>query len=202
MPRPMPLVEPVTLTAVPFSILRPLLPGAAALGSTGQVAGPVVSAAAGDEARAALEGHVGPEPGQGDDDAIAQADQEIDVDEAPKQPGEPSGQLDKTEIGDRCLTADGREAAAVAVAKRPWWRTAVDPRADHLRHEGTLLVGDRRDARESLACSVQSVAGVPDDEDVGMIAKTEIEADLDTPRPVRGNGEPARDRRRGDTGRP
>src|SRR5262249_6228111 len=118
MPRPMPLVEPVTITVFPFSILRLLLLGAAALWSTGQVAGPVVSAAAGAEARAGLEGHVGPEQSQGDDNAIAQADQEIDVDKAPKQPGEPSGQLDKTEIGDRCLTADGREAAAVAVAKR------------------------------------------------------------------------------------
>src|SRR5215471_2600180 len=105
MPRPMSLVEPVTITVFPFSILRLLLLGAAALWSTGQVARPAVSAAAGDEARAALKGHIGPQPSQGDDDAIAQADQEIDVDEAPKQPGEPSGQLDKTEIGDRCLTA-------------------------------------------------------------------------------------------------
>ena len=42
-----------------------------------------VAFAAGDEARAALEGDVAPQPGQRDDDAVAQPDEEVDVGDAP-----------------------------------------------------------------------------------------------------------------------
>src|SRR5207245_7474842 len=74
--------------------------------------------AAGDEARAALVGDVGPEPVEQHRQPVAEADQERDVDGAPEQPGEPAAQLDETEIADRDLAPDGREIAGMPVAER------------------------------------------------------------------------------------
>ena len=51
------------------------------------------AAAPRDEARAALEGDVVPQPGEGDHEAVAHLDQEEDVDHAPEQPAEKSREL-------------------------------------------------------------------------------------------------------------
>ena len=48
----------------------------------------------GDQPRAAAEGDEIPEPGEGDDEAVLQADQEIDVRHAPEQPADEAFQLE------------------------------------------------------------------------------------------------------------
>src|SRR5579863_8001128 len=74
---------------------------------------------AGDEPRAAIAGGVDPKPVQGHGQAVAQADQEIDVGDAPGPPGEPATQLDPSEIDDGGALADGGEAAVVPVTEGP-----------------------------------------------------------------------------------
>ena len=57
-------------------------------------------------ARAALERDIGPHPIERDDDAVAEADQEIDVHDAPDEPGEPAAQAQPAEIHHRGLAPD------------------------------------------------------------------------------------------------
>src|SRR3954468_6296553 len=47
----------------------------------------------GDQPGTALERQIGPRPAQRDDEAVADADQEVDVRDAPHQPAEKAGQL-------------------------------------------------------------------------------------------------------------
>ena len=75
-------------------------------------------AAFGDEAGATIECCIGPGPIEEDDDAVAEADEEPEMREAPQQPGEKAGEADAAEIGDRRLAADGGEIAEVGVAER------------------------------------------------------------------------------------
>ena len=54
-----------------------------------------------DEACAPLEREIGSRPLQHDDDSVAKANQNHDVEKEPCQPGERPGELDPAEIGDR-----------------------------------------------------------------------------------------------------
>ena len=57
---------------------------------SGRSGGSVLEFAAGDEACPAIEGEIGPQPLQGDDQAVAHADQKIDVGDAPDPPCDPA----------------------------------------------------------------------------------------------------------------
>src|SRR5215212_6909816 len=48
-----------------------------------------------DQAGAAFEGEVGPQPLHGDQDPVAEADQEVDVRQAPDEPGQNAGQAQR-----------------------------------------------------------------------------------------------------------
>ena len=61
--------------------------------------------------RAPLERDVFPRPGEGDDEATAYLDQEIDVDRAPEQPAKEAGELEAPEVHHRRPAADGGEIA-------------------------------------------------------------------------------------------
>src|SRR5690349_14463683 len=74
---------------------------------------------AGEEPRAAIARGADPKPVQGHGQAVTQADQEIDVGDAPGPPGEPAAQLDPPEIDDGGALADGGEATVVPVAEGP-----------------------------------------------------------------------------------
>src|SRR5579863_1105845 len=88
-----------------------------------------LAGALGNEARRALIAGMNPEPAQGDPKAVAQADQEVDVGDAPDPPCDGSAQLDPAEIDHRLAFADLGEAAGMAVAK--WSRClACEPRLD------------------------------------------------------------------------
>src|SRR5205823_7426352 len=72
---------------------------------------------AGDEARAALEGEVGPQPVEQHGKPVAETDKEVDVNDAPEQPGEAAAQSHCSEIGNGERAADRCQAAEVAIAK-------------------------------------------------------------------------------------
>src|SRR5713226_9151796 len=75
---------------------------------------------AGDQPSAVLECHIGPKPVEQHRHAVAKADQEQHVDAAPEQPGEPAGESNPAEIGDRDLASDRRKVAIVAIAEGRW----------------------------------------------------------------------------------
>src|SRR5258708_24966595 len=69
-----------------------------------------LAAALRDQPRGALISGINPEPAQRDAEAVAQADQEIDVGDAPDPPGEIAAQLDPAEIDDCLALADLAQA--------------------------------------------------------------------------------------------
>src|SRR6187399_2318673 len=71
-----------------------------------------------DQPRRALVAGVDPQPAQRDAEPVAQADQEVDVGEAPDPPGEVAAHLDPAEIDHGLFLADLRETAGVLVAER------------------------------------------------------------------------------------
>src|SRR5580704_9752003 len=71
-----------------------------------------------DQPRAALEGDVVPQPGEGHHEAVPDLDQEEDVDDAPEQPAEEALELQSAELHDRGAPADGGEIALVTIAER------------------------------------------------------------------------------------
>src|SRR3984893_16229303 len=83
-----------------------------------------------DEARAALEGDVVPQPDERHHEAVPDLDQEEDVDDAPEQPAEESAQLQRPELHDRGAPPDGGEIALVTIAERRGRGRAGDPRRD------------------------------------------------------------------------
>src|SRR5204863_9175147 len=82
-----------------------------------------------DQPRGALVAGVNPQPAQRDAEPVAQADQEVDVGEAPDPPGEIAAHLHPAEIDHRLFLADLREAAGMLVAERRQ-RAAAEPRLD------------------------------------------------------------------------
>src|SRR6266508_5025550 len=82
-----------------------------------------------DQPCGALVAGVDPQPAQGDAEAVAQPDQEVDVGDAPDPPGEIAAQLDAAEIDHRLFLADLREAAGMLVAERRQ-RAAAEARLD------------------------------------------------------------------------
>src|SRR6266700_3836672 len=67
-----------------------------------------LAAALRDQPRGALVARVDPEPAQGDAEPMAQADQKVDVRDAPDPPGEGAAELDRSEIDHRQPLADLR----------------------------------------------------------------------------------------------
>src|ERR1700729_3261943 len=63
-----------------------------------------------DQARGALIAGVDPEAADRDAQGVAQADQEVDVRDAPYPPGQRAAQLDRSEIDHRLALADLRQA--------------------------------------------------------------------------------------------
>jgi len=72
---------------------------------------------AGDEARAALVGHVRPEPLDENQQAIAEANQEENVNEEPGKPGDEAGDVNFAELRDGGVAADGGQRTLVPVVE-------------------------------------------------------------------------------------
>src|SRR5215472_10604187 len=147
-------------------------PGAASLS-------PVSGRGTGDEAGAALEADIGPEPFREDEDPVAVADQEKHVDHAPEQPGKKAAHPDPAEIRHGRGPADGGERAVVAVAEVCFLHLALEPLAQQPGHEGTLLLGGGGEARYGPAVPSDDKRRIADDEDLRMARQAEIGIDLD-----------------------
>ncbi len=155
-----------------------------------------------DQPRAALEGHVVPQPGERHHETVPDLDQEEDVDDAPEQPAEEAAQLQAAELHHRGAPSDGGEIALVAIAERRRRRRAGDACRDQPSHIAAHLLGGGRDARNAAARRIGHGGGVADREHLGEAAHREIRLDLHAPGAVMRGVKPAR-RRRGDhAGRP
>src|SRR6478735_8762957 len=91
-----------------------------------------LAAALRNEPRRALIADVNPQPAQGNAEPVAQADQKIDVRDAPYPPRDGATQLDAAEIDHRLALADLRQAAGMLVPERSG-RGAAQPRLDGVR---------------------------------------------------------------------
>src|SRR5438270_551810 len=131
-----------------------------------------------DETGAAVPRDVNPQPAQGDRQAIAQADQKIDVGQAPDPPSKPSADLQPTEVDDRRAFADGREIAGMPIAKGADSRISAEPRLDGLRDVQTLLLGGRRYSGNRIPVPRIDGCGVADDEDLRMSGDAQIRLDF------------------------
>src|ERR1700737_1783168 len=108
-----------------------------------------LAAALGNQPRGALIAGINPQPAEGDAKPVAQADQKIDVRDAPYPPCKRAAQLEASEIDHRLPLADLRQAAGVLVAE---WRlfVAAQARFDRFGDITPLLLGRRRNAGHRL----------------------------------------------------
>ena len=93
----------------------------------------------GDQSRTALIGQVRPQPIDRDCHAVAKADQEVNVRQAPHQPGNAAGQREPAEIDDGFLAADRCEIAEVAITERPRGPGVGNARGDNAGDIGACL---------------------------------------------------------------
>src|SRR5262249_52480426 len=71
-----------------------------------------------DQPLSALEREIVPQPGERDDKAVAQPDQEIDVRHRPEQPGDEALEVGAAELDHGAAPADRGEVAGMAIAER------------------------------------------------------------------------------------
>src|SRR5258707_5310266 len=101
---------------------------------------------AGDQASAALEGEIGPQPVERHDDAVPEADQKVDVRDHPDQPGHKAAQPNPAKIDDGGFAPDGGEIAIVAISERFNSLHAAQASFNEVADVTALLFGDRGDA--------------------------------------------------------
>src|SRR5690349_2484858 len=87
---------------------------------------------AGDESRAPGVGEPSPDPIEEHGRTVAEADETIDMDDAPQHPGKPARELEPGQICHCRRATDRRKRALVAIAERRRWRRAGRAPADHL----------------------------------------------------------------------
>src|SRR5439155_12726296 len=152
---------------------------------------------AGDQLRAASERDVVEQPLQRDQQAVARADQKIDVRHAPDQPGQPALHAYAPEVDHGGVAANRRQGTVVPVAERRRFRTAEHPGADHFGSVDAALLRRRGDPGQRLAVLDQR-GRITDDEDVGMPRYREIGPHLHPAGAIGWRAEPFRCWRGGD----
>ena len=110
------------------------------------------------------------------DQSVAEADQKVDVHDAPGEPAEPSAQPEPAEIGDRLAPADYRQAADIAIPERPRFGSAGEPGCDHARDIGALLLRNGRDTRQRAGAALD-MGGIADDKYLAMAGQRQVRAD-------------------------
>ena len=131
---------------------------------------------ASDQAGAPLVREIGPCPLDHHDETIAEPDQEKNVDEQPRQPGEISRQFELAQLGDGGGAADRGQAAFVVIVKiasRLMLQVASDGFCDPV----PLLDGDRRDSGEHLAVFVRECGQVAENKYFPVPGNAEIGLD-------------------------
>ena len=138
--------------------------GATAAAPPGTLASPFSQSCTGDEAAAAPEGQVGPEPGSQNSEAVAHTDQKSNMGRAPKPPCRSAAHANSAEVRDRCLPSDRGKASIMAVAERRWRGPAGESSTDCPGCVGAALFRRRRKARRRHATPSIARGRVADDE--------------------------------------
>src|SRR5437763_14499397 len=90
------------------------------------------SGLAGDQASAAFEGQVIPQPAEADGEAVAKSDEKIDMGHRPEDPGGEARDLQPPEGDDRPAAADGGQLSLAGWLEDRWFTTG-EARADDAR---------------------------------------------------------------------
>jgi len=126
----------------------------------------------GDEAGTSGVGEVGPGPLEEDEDAVAESNEEVEVNEGPGQPCRCAAELKAFEIGNAGVASDGGEAAFVEIPE-VLWRFAADHACDVFGGVFAALHGGGSDAGDGTSFFIFDAHGVPDDLDFGMAGNAE-----------------------------
>src|SRR6266540_5923957 len=154
-----------------------------------------------DEPRTALPGQIGPRPLEQDDEPVAEADEVEDVHETPEEPGGESGEPDPSQVRDGRSASQHGEIARVTVTKG-LEGLASTGEFDVPGGVTSLLDRHLRDAGQSLSSPVGKTGEISDHKDLRMAGNGQVGLDCDTPRPVQGDPERAREPGGSDTGGP
>src|SRR5258708_8978563 len=136
-----------------------------------------LAAALGNQPRRALIAHVNPQPAQRDAESVAQADQEIDVRDAPDPPCKGAAELDAAEIDNRLALADLRQAAGMLVTERSDF-AAVQPRFYRFGNITSLLLGGWCNAWDWVSVRTVDSDGIADRKNIGMVGNGKIRENL------------------------
>src|ERR1700720_4694571 len=136
-----------------------------------------LAASLGDQPRRTLIARVNPQPAQRDAEPVAQADQEIDVRDAPDPPCDGAAQLDAAEIDNRLALSDLRQAAGMFVTERSD-RATAQPRLYRFGYIAALLLGRGCNARDRLSVRAVDRDGIADRKNIGMAGNGKIRENL------------------------
>src|SRR5258705_4308841 len=150
-----------------------------------------LAAALGNQPRRALIAHVNPQPAQRDAEPVAQADQEVDMRDAPDPPCKGAAQLNAPEIDDCLALADLRQTAGMLVTERSDF-AAAQPRLDRFGDITSLLLGRRCDAGHRLSIRTVDSDGIADRKNIGMAGNGKIRENLQALGSVGGGVKPIR----------
>src|SRR5258707_10969412 len=117
---------------------------------------------------ASLEGEVIPKPIEGDDEAIAQADQKINVSDAPEQPAHKALEFKRPEFYNRGTPADCRQIAKMDIAKWLAGLTACDATDEQFADVLPHLFCRWCDTGNRITRAVRDRRGVTDDKNFWM----------------------------------
>src|SRR5690606_27104257 len=149
----------------------------------------------------AFAGEVGPEPAHHDEEAVAEADQEHDVEKEPEEPGDDPAELHAEDMSYRLAAADGCHRTLIDVFEI-FPGAALEFPQDILCSGGAHLHCGGADAGDGLAVLAEQIRHVSDNENVRVAGYRQIRFDLYPPGLVGFNAEPCTQRRRGDARRP
>src|SRR6516165_2438328 len=163
---------------------------------------PFSHSSAGDEAAAAPEGQIGPEPGSQNSEAVAHTYQKSNMGRPPKPPCRSASHANSAEVRDRCLPPNRGKASIMAVAERRRRGSAAESSTDSSgRVRATLL---RRRSKSWYRPAMPSIARsrIADDENFGPAGHPQIWPDPYPTRTIGLNTEPSPHRRRHNPGGP
>ena len=142
--------------------------------SPGTLASPFSKSCTGDEAAAAPEGQVGPEPCSQNSDAVAHTYQKSNMGRAPKPPCRCAAHPNCAEVRDRCLPSNRGKASIMAIAERRRRAMAGESSPDCSGCVGAALLRSRRKAGRRHATPSIARGHVADDENFGPAGHSQI----------------------------
>jgi len=122
---------------------------------------------------------VGERPLRADHNSVAEADQEEDVRDRPRDPGGEAGDVHGPKLRDRLVPSDRRQRAVVPVAECTRRTLPAQAAQDRACHEPALLLGDRRQAGQRLPVTARYQGRIADDRYLGVPRDAQVGANRD-----------------------